>query len=119
MEFPVFNLAQQANTFGSNRFEAVILREQLEDFLQRHQSATLDFVNVPAATQSWVDELLGRFVLREGAGFTKRVKFKNCTPMMQGLIRFVVVDRVRDHEKAHQRCQSTMHHVMSGRAIAC
>lgn len=109
MKFPVFTLAQHANTFGSNRYEAALLRSDLERFLQEHQTATLDFTSIPAATQSWVDGLLGGFVLKEGAAFTKRVKFKGCTPLLQELIRFVITDRVHDYEGSLRQTNHPTH----------
>ena len=107
MVFPTFTLfATAGGSFGSNRYEALPIRRDLERFLQEHGTATIDFQHVPKATQSWVDEIVGKFVLKEGTAFLKCVKFQNCTPVVQDIIRFVVTDRVRDYEEQQQRAQS-------------
>lgn len=118
MGFLTFTLiAKEGSAFGSNRYEAIPVRKQLESFLAEHGTATIDFQQIPQATQSWVDEIVGKFVLKEGAAFLKRVKFQNCTPVIQDIIRFVVTDRMRDYEKQQQRQQT--HSCLSGNAIAC
>lgn len=99
MEFPAFILpSKEGSDFGSNRYEAIPIRKQLESFLIEQGSATIDFHQIKKATQSWVDELLGRFILQEGVVFLQRVKFKNCTPVMQDIIKLVITDRVQQHE---------------------
>lgn len=104
MGFPAFTLpAKEGQTFGSNRYEAIPVRKQLESFLAEHGTATIDFQYIPKATQSWVDEIIGKFVLKEGTAFLKKVKFQNCTPVVQDIIRFVVADRVRDYKARHQQ----------------
>lgn len=100
MSIPSFTIFKgQDSRFGSNRYMAMPMRRELEEFLRDHDIIIIDFHNVPDATQSWVDELLGKLILREGKALLKRVQFKNCTPNLKELIKFVVTDRVRDHEK--------------------
>ena len=118
MGFQTFTLtAKEGRAFGSNRYEAIPVRKQLEAFLAEHGTATIDFQQIPQATQSWVDEIVGKFVLIEGAAFLKRTKFQNCSPVIQDIIRFVVTDRLRDHEEQQQGKQSRQN--LSGNAIAC
>lgn len=118
MGFQTFTLvAKEGRAFGSNRYEAIPVRKQLEAFLAEHGTATVDFQQIPQATQSWVDEIVGKFVLKEGAAFLKRVKFQNCSPVIQDIIRFVVTDRMRDYEEQQQRNQPRSG--MSGNAVAC
>lgn len=107
MGFQTFTLvAKEGNAFGSNRYEAIPVRKQLESFLAEHGTATIDFQDISQATQSWVDEIIGKFVLKEGATFLKRVKFQNCSPVIQDIIRFVVTDRMSDYEEQQKRLQS-------------
>lgn len=110
MGFSTFTLpAKEGQAFGSNRYEAIPVRKQLESFLAEHGTATIDFQRIPKATQSWVDEVIGKFVLKDGAVFLKRVKFQNCTPVIQDIIRFVVADRIRDHkERQYHHLESTV-----------
>lgn len=118
MGFPTFTLiAREGSAFGSNRYEAIPVRKQLESFLAEHGTATINFQHVPQATQSWVDEVVGKFVLKEGVAFLKRVKFQNCTPVIQDIIRFVVIDRMRDHEEQQQRQQA--HSAMPDNVATC
>lgn len=117
MGFSTFTLpVKEGQAFGSNRYEAIPVRKQLESFLAEHGTATIDFQHIPKATQSWVDEVIGKFVLKDGAVFLKRVKFQNCSPVIQDIIRFVVADRMRDY-KEHQRLQSAP--VMSNTMAIC
>ncbi len=100
MKAPVFTLLENQDVkFGSNRYVATPIRHKLELFLEDHKNIILDFSRVPNATQSWVDELLGKLVLKDGKELLNRIQFKNCTPNLRELIKFVVTDRVQDHEK--------------------
>lgn len=118
MGFPTFTLiAKEGSAFGSNRYEAIPVRKQLESFLAEHGTATINFQQIPQATQSWVDEIVGKFVLKEGTAFLKRVKFQGCTPVIQDIIRFVVADRVRDHEEQQKRQQ--VNSVMPSNVATC
>jgi hypothetical protein len=118
MGFSTFTLSvKEGSAFGSNRYEAIPVRKQLENFLAEHGTATIDFQHIPKATQSWVDEVVGKFVLKEGAAFLKQVKFQNCTPVIQEIIRFVVTDRMRDYEEQQQRMRSPS--MMPNHGIIC
>ena len=99
MSTPSFTVYQgKTNQFGSNRYVALPVRRELEEFLRDHDKIIVDFKNVPNATQSWVDGLLGKLFLKEGKTLLARMQFKNCSLNVQELIKFVVSDRVRDHE---------------------
>lgn len=91
--------------FGSNRYVAMPIRKELTTLLEKHNKIIIDFENTPSATQSWVDELIGKFILVEGKPFLRKVKFKNCTDTIQGLIRFVVEERVADHAELKAQSQ--------------
>jgi len=104
MSTPSFTVFQgKSDQFGSNRYVASPVRRELEDFLKNHDKVIVDFNNVPNATQSWVDELLGKLFLREGRLLLARVQFKNCSANIQELIKFVASDRVREHEEMKSR----------------
>ncbi len=100
MSTPCFTIFEgSTNQFGSNRFVAMPLRRELEEFLRDHDEIIISFKNIPDATQSWVDELIGKLVLREGKLLLERVQFQNCTENLQELIKFVVADRIKDHNE--------------------
>lgn len=100
MPIPCFTILEgSTHQFGSNRFVAMPLRRELEEFLRDHDKIIISFKNIPDATQSWVDELIGKLILREGKLLLERVQFQNCTENLQELIRFVVVDRIKDHDE--------------------
>jgi len=91
MSTPSFTVYQgKTNQFGSNRYVALPVRRELEEFLRDHDKIIVDFKNVPNA--------LGKLFLKEGKSLLARMQFKNCSLNVQELIKFVVSDRVRDHE---------------------
>lgn len=98
MEKTTFTIVQSGSRkFGSNRYEATPIHRELKEFLSHHEYVTIDFVNIRSATQSWVDEVLGKFILEEGRDFLTRVNFKNCTPVVQSILKLVITDRVSGH----------------------
>lgn len=99
MENITFIIVQSGSRkFGSNRHEATPIHLELREFLSHNEHVVLDFVNITSATQSWVDEVLGKFFLEEGRAFLNRIKFKNCTPLIQSILKLVITDRVSGHE---------------------
>lgn len=102
-EYKIPKLNSEA--FGSNRYVATPLRKELAALLKEHNKIIIDFENIQSATQSWVDELLGKFILVEGKVFLHKVKFKNCTDTIQSLIRFVVEERVNDYAETQRKYQ--------------
>lgn len=100
MSTPCFTIFEgSTQRFGSNRFVAMPLRRELEVFLRDHETIIISFRNVPDATQSWVDELIGKLIFREGKVLLKRVQFQDCSQNLQELIKFVISDRIKGHEK--------------------
>lgn len=79
-----------------SRPSAVPFRLQLEASLRLGQMVVLDFDGVEA-TQSFVDELIGVVVLKQGKSVLESVKFRGCSDDMKAIVQFVVSDRARQH----------------------
>ena len=74
------------------RRAALPLREQIEQAIARGLEVSIDFTGVDA-TQSFVDELVGVIVARQGPSVMDRVVFKGCSSTVKAIIQFVVSDR--------------------------
>ena len=90
---PIFE--RLPHNFGGSRKRAALLRAELEEQLDEHTRVTVDFSGVEV-TQSFVDELVGVLVLRDGPAILKRLTFKGCSRDVQALLRFVCQTRAND-----------------------
>jgi len=75
------------------RGRALPIRQRIETALDAGREVALDFLGV-SATQSFVDELVGRLVLARGEDVLDRIVFRNCTDDMKAIVQFVISDRV-------------------------
>jgi hypothetical protein len=82
------------------RVTAMPLREVVAHALAEGHEVVFDFSAV-SATQSFIDELIGALVLRQGPDVLKRLIFKSCSDDVRAIIEFVVSDRVDQFIKAH------------------
>lgn len=88
-------IALQQHALGSMigmRSSALPIRLQIEQTLAAGQDVVINFTGV-AVTQSFVDELLGALVLRNGPSIMQRIVLKGCSEETRGIIRFVASDR--------------------------
>src|SRR4051812_14913375 len=90
--FSLFEKAHHAKFLGT-RHRAKELRKELQQILDRGGELILDFSGFDA-TQSFIDELIGQLVLRQGEAILNRVAFKGCSEDVEAIIRFVVSDRI-------------------------
>jgi len=90
----------QAHFLGT-RYSARTLRARLESALVDHNEITLDFSSM-AVTQSFIDELIGALILRNGPEIVKQMVFRGCSPDVKEIIRFVIGSRSSDYIKARQ-----------------
>lgn len=81
------------------RSSARPIRLEIEQALGAGQEVVVNFTGV-AVTQSFVDELLGALVLRDGPGVMQRIVLKGCSEETRGIIRFVVSDRAEQFTRA-------------------
>lgn len=81
------------------RSSAFPLRLQIEQALAAGQEVTVNFTGV-AVTQSFIDELLGALILRDGPDVLQRIVLKGCSEETRGIIRFVASDRAEQFLKA-------------------
>lgn len=84
-------------TYGM-RASAIPYREEIERSLFTGESVLIDFSGNDV-TQSFVDELIGALILKNGRQVISRLAFENCTNDVKGIIKFVVHDRVRQVQK--------------------
>ena len=76
------------------------LREQAELTLARGSEVAFDFAGIEV-TQSFVDELIGALILRQGPDVLEKLVFKSCSDDVRAIIEFVAADRCDQLLKAH------------------
>ncbi|MFZ2393818.1 MAG: STAS-like domain-containing protein [Rhodoferax sp.] len=74
------------------RSSAAPLRRTIELALEKEREVVVNFTGVEV-TQSFVDELLGALILREGPEIMQRLILKGCSEQTRGIIKFVAADR--------------------------
>lgn len=89
-----------AGRLAGFRAAAVSARQQAEDILTNGQEVVLDFAGIEV-TQSFVDELVGYLILRDGPKILDRIIFKSCSSDTRAIIELVVADRADQYLKAH------------------
>lgn len=86
--------------FVGTRATAATLREQVEIALGQGNEVVFDFSGVEA-TQSFVDELIGALILRQGPDILNSLIFKSCSDDVRAVIEFVAADRCDQYIKAN------------------
>ena len=79
---------------------AVPIRNSAEEALHEGQDVVFDFSGV-GATQSFVDELVGAVILREGPSILSKMVFKGCSEDIRTILKYVTTDRANQFHKAH------------------
>lgn len=74
------------------RSSAVPIRKTIELALKKEREVIVDFAGVEV-TQSFIDELLGALILREGPEIMRRLILKGCSEQTRGIVKFVAADR--------------------------
>jgi hypothetical protein len=74
------------------------IRHEVEEALKLGQEVVFDFSGV-GVTQSFVDELIGAVILREGPCVLSKMLFKGCSDDARAILKFVTSDR---SEQFHQ-----------------
>lgn len=98
------------------RSSAIPLRQMIEDTLLVGAEVAIDFSGVEV-TQSFVDELIGALILRKGPQVMSKMILKGCSRTTQGIVRFVVTDRAKQHLTTnHREHQPSSDHFM---ALSC
>ena len=95
-------IALQQHALGSMigmRSSALPIRLQIENALGAGQEVVIDFTGI-AVTQSFIDELLGALILRNGPSVMQRIVLKGCSEETRGIIRFVASDRAEQFMQA-------------------
>lgn len=98
-----FSLSEKSHhaRFLGTRHRARELRVELEYLLQQSGEVTIDFTDFEA-TQSFLDELIGQLVLRDGDDLLSRLVFKGCSEELKAIIQFVVADRAAQYHQINQ-----------------
>jgi len=76
------------------RSSAAPLRRTIELALEKEREVVVNFTGVEV-TQSFVDELLGALILREGPEIMQRLILKGCSEQTRGIVKFVAADRAK------------------------
>ena len=74
------------------RSSAVPIRKTIERALEEEREVIIDFAGVEV-TQSFIDELLGALILRDGPEIMQRLVLKGCSEQTRGIVKFVAADR--------------------------
>lgn len=74
------------------RSSAVPIRRMIESALHDGDEVAVNFEGVEV-TQSFVDELIGAVILRQGPGVLNRLVLKGCSPATRSIVKFVATDR--------------------------
>lgn len=84
--------SQTKGRLAGMRAAAIPIRNQAEAALADGGDVVLDFAGI-AVTQSFIDELVGSLILRDGPEVLQRIVFKNCSDDTRSIIEFVATDR--------------------------
>lgn len=84
--------AQTKGRLAAVRSVAVPVREQAEEALAQGGEVVFDFAGIEV-TQSFIDELVGALILRQGPEILERIIFKSCSDDTRAIIEFVATDR--------------------------
>jgi hypothetical protein len=74
------------------RSTAIPIRKMIERALDSGDDVSINFAGIEV-TQSFVDELLGAVILRQGPEVMNRLILKGCSEDTRGIVRFVAADR--------------------------
>jgi hypothetical protein len=74
------------------RCSAVPIRKTIELAFENEREVIVNFTGVEVM-QSFVDELLGALILREGPEIMQRLILKGCSEQTRGIVKFVAADR--------------------------
>ena len=94
----------KGRTLGIRALAAPV-REEIEQTLLRQQEVVVDFSGVEV-TQSYVDEIVGALILRNGPEVLGRLVFKGCSEEARKILRFVATDRSAQFLSAQSRVTS-------------
>ena len=97
------NILIQSKAIGrfiGTRASASSIREEAELMLARgvRSEVVFDFTDIEV-TQSFVDELIGQLILRQGPDVLSRLVFKSCSEDVRSVIEFVANDRCDQYIK--------------------
>lgn len=87
--------------FLGTRYQGRPLRAELEAALARHEEVSLNFSGLNV-TQSFIDEMIGVLVLKNGPRILGKLVFEGCSEDVKSVIQFVVDSRVSDYMRTHQ-----------------
>lgn len=93
--FMTTQIALQQHALGrmiGMRSTAVPIRKSIELALEKEQDVVINFTGVEV-TQSFIDELIGALILRDGPEIMQRLILKGCSEQTRAIIRFVAADR--------------------------
>lgn len=93
----ITQIALQQHAIGrmmGMRSSAAPLRKTIEHALDKGQEVIVNFTGVEV-TQSFVDELLGALILRDGPEVMQRLILRGCSEQTRGIVRFVAADRTQ------------------------
>ena len=82
------------------RAKAVPLRHEIQNALDDGEEVVIDFSGIEV-TQSFMDELVGLLLLKEGPSLLQRIVFSGCSASVKAILKFVAADRCNQFAKIH------------------
>lgn len=89
MDMRILNMSEYGVFLGS-RFTGREVRERLAAELSADQSVMIDFAAVQSVGDSFLDEMLGMLIVRQGPSVLRQLVFANCARPIEEAIRFSV-----------------------------
>jgi len=81
----------------ANKFRSL----HIESVWSRAESVVFDFSGVTNLTDSFVHALFGNMAEEHGEEFSKKVRFKGCSPLVRSFVSIAVTEGLRKHRELH------------------
>lgn len=74
---------------------------RIESVWDRLESVVFDFADVTNLTDSFVHACFGNMAEEHGEEFTRKVRFKGCSPLVKSFLSIAVSEGLKKHRELH------------------
>ena len=74
---------------------------QIESIWDRVESVVFDFTGVANLTDSFVHACFGNMAEEHGEEFSRKVRFKGCSPLVRSFVSIAVSEGLKKHRELH------------------
>jgi hypothetical protein len=74
---------------------------RIESIWERVESVTFDFAGVTNITDSFVHACFGNMAEEHGDEFSRKVRFKGCSPLVRSFVSIAISEGLRKHRVLH------------------